>query len=50
LRLFLRQWECARIHLHVPLRAADTNTNFDSHSYAYLDAETFTDAETDANP
>ena len=38
-----------QIHLHVPLRAADTNPNFDSHSYAYLDAETFTDAETGAN-
>ena len=47
LRLFLRRWECARIHLHVPLRAVDTNTN--TNNNPYFDTETFTDAETGAN-
>jgi hypothetical protein len=44
LRLFLRRWERARIHLHIPLRAVDTNT------HSHFDTETFTDAQIRANP
>jgi hypothetical protein len=42
---------CARIHLHVLLRAADTHAypyghgDFDSNTNSYFNTETFTDVE-----
>jgi hypothetical protein len=46
LRLFLRLCECARIHLHIPLRAADTHT----YPYGYDNFDSITNADTDRYP